>query len=235
MGRATAQALHERGCKVTIASRAPNLSARSETPPNITYAACDVRQSSEVTATLQNLVDVFGCVDIVVNFAGISRAQSVRQWADPLVNLTDEEWQEVTDTNVRGMFLIARAAAQHMIPRRRGQIVNISSARGARRGQPFASGYCATKMAALVMFQALTAELASWGVRAWSLLPDAVATGLIADTNLAKRGAIPAVQMGSLIADMLSLPEDVVFEDPLLAPFCAMPTSGIEGGELCRR
>ena len=181
-------------------------------------------------AAFEQVIDQHGRIDIVVNCAGIGRSAGSRNWVEPTMTLSDDDWQEVCDTNLRGMFLVARAAAKHMVTQRSGQIVNISSARGAIRGLPFASAYCATKMATRAMFQSLAEELAPFGIRVWSLLPDAVATGLIADTTLGKRGTIDAAKMGSLIADLLAFPPDAVLHDLLLAPF--VPTSMATGGIL---
>jgi NAD(P)-dependent dehydrogenase (short-subunit alcohol dehydrogenase family) len=169
-------------------------------------------------------------IDIVVNCAGIGRSASSRNWVEPIMTLSDDDWQEVSDTNLRGMFLIARAAAIRMIPQGSGQIVNISSARGAIRGLPFASAYCATKMATKAMFESLAEELARFGIRVWSLLPDAVATELIADTTLGKRGMIDAAKLGALIADLLAFPADAALNDLLVAPF--VPTNAAVGGIL---
>jgi NAD(P)-dependent dehydrogenase (short-subunit alcohol dehydrogenase family) len=228
IGRALADALRTRGCQVIVASRAvPPPSEPSQS--DFDRISCDVRSQKEVDAAFQHVIERYGRVDIVVNCAGIGRSAGSRNRVESTMTLSDEEWQEVCDTNLRGMFLVARAAAKHMIPQRSGEILNISSARGAIRGLPFASAYCATKMATRAMFQSLAAELAPFGIRAWSLLPDAVNTGLIAETNLGKRGTIDAAQMGSLIADLLSLSSDAVVEDLLLAPLVATvaPTEGI--------
>jgi NAD(P)-dependent dehydrogenase (short-subunit alcohol dehydrogenase family) len=85
-------------------------------------------------------------------------------------------------------------------------------------------------MATKTMFQSLAEELAPFGIRVWSLLPDAVATGLIADTTLGKRGTIDAAKMGFLIADLLAFPPDAALHDLLLAPF--VPASTAAGGIL---
>jgi NAD(P)-dependent dehydrogenase (short-subunit alcohol dehydrogenase family) len=105
-----------------------------------------------------------------------------------------------------------------MVAQRSGQILNISSARGALKGQPCGAGYCASKMAVRAMFQSLAAEVASFGVRVMSLLPDAVDTSLIAGTTLAPRGAMQSCNVGRLAVEMLAAPVDSVLNEPLLAP-----------------
>ena len=192
IGGALANALITRECRVIVTSRNPDRTVDAADESGIDRISCDVRNASEVEAAFEQVIDRHGRIDIVVNCAGIGRGAGSRNWVEPTMSLSDDDWQEVCDTNLRGMFLVARAAAKHMVTQRSGQIVNISSARGAIRGLPFASAYCATKMATRAMFQSLAEELAPFGIRVWSLLPDAVATGLIADTTLGKRGTIDA-------------------------------------------
>jgi NAD(P)-dependent dehydrogenase (short-subunit alcohol dehydrogenase family) len=230
IGRALADELIARRCHVVIGSRnVPEATIETGTT-SCQRVTCDVRKADTIEAAFDNILERHGRIDIVVNCAGIGRSANSRNWVEPTISLGDDDWQEVCDTNLRGMFLIARAAAKRMIPRRSGQIVNISSARGAIRGLPFASAYCATKMATKAMFQSLADELSPLGIRVWSVLPDAVATGLIADTTLGKRGTIDAAQMGSLIADLLAFPKDAALHELLLAPFVS--TSMAAGGIL---
>lgn len=226
IGRALSQVLLERGCQVFAASRSggqavgtDQCSQQNIEEPMVTEMACNVSQPRDVERLFDCVVQLQGSLDIVVNCAGIGRGRSNRNAVAAAMNLDESDWQEVCDTNLRGMFVVARAAARHMIEQGRGQIVNISSARSARRGQPFAAAYSATKMAALAMFQSLAEELAPYGVRAWSMLPDAVATDLIAKTNLAKRGAMDPIHLGHSLAALLSLPFDAHWIEPLLAPF----------------
>jgi NAD(P)-dependent dehydrogenase (short-subunit alcohol dehydrogenase family) len=230
IGRALADELVGRRCEVVIGSRNSPPAAVESNSSNCEHLVCDVRNANSVEAAFDLMIERHERIDIVVNCAGIGRSASSRNWVEPTMSLVDDDWEEVCDTNLRGMFLVARAAAKRMIPRRSGQIVNISSARGAIRGLPFASAYCATKMATKAMFQSLAEELAPFGIRVWSLLPDAVATGLIAETTLGKRGAIDAGKMGSLIADLLAFPPDAALHELLLAPF--VPGSVTAGGIL---
>lgn len=221
IGLALARRLDQQGCQVVIAGRssARVAAAQKEMPRAMGCADCDVRQSASVDKLFADILQRFGRVDVAVNSAGIGRGSSARLVPDTTANLDEAQWSEVIDTNLRGGFLVARAAARAMIARREGQIVNISSARGARRGQPFAAAYCAAKMGCLAMFQSLAEELRPLGIRVWSLLPDAVDTELIAGTNLAQRGSLPAAGLADAIVDLLSLPADAQWSDPLIAPF----------------
>ena len=220
IGSAIARELDRAGCRVAVVGRAADkVEATVATLDHgAGYSGCDVRSAADIDRLFDNVIRDFAQVDLVINCAGIGRASSARLLPDTTVNLAESEWDEVIETNLRGGFLVARRAAREMIPRRQGQILNISSARGAIRGRPFAAAYCAAKMAGVAMFQALAEEVRPFGIRAWSLLPDAVDTELIAKTNLANRGSLVAERFAEYVIDSLALPADACWSEPLVAP-----------------
>ena len=221
IGLGIAQALDRRGCQVVVASRdEARIAAALGTMRQATgFPGCDVRDPTRVEALMDFTVGRFGRIDIVVASAGIGRSASYdRATPSPVLSLDEHEWDAVIDVNLKGIFLVCRAALKHMMARKSGQLINISSARGALRGQAFGSAYCASKMAVRAMFQSLAAEVMPFGIRAMSILPDAVDTTLIAGTGLAKRGAMTPATVGDFVADVLSLPLDVTLEDTLVAP-----------------
>jgi NAD(P)-dependent dehydrogenase (short-subunit alcohol dehydrogenase family) len=217
IGLGIAAALDRRGARVVVAARDPEGVARAAAvlPRGAGFPGCDVRDAARVEALFAFAEERFGPVDIAVACAGVRRpaAAGARLLPQPVASLTEPEWDEEIDTGLRGVFHVARAAARRMAARGAGQIVNISSARGGLRGEPYGAGYCAAKMAARSMFHALAAEMAPSGVRAFSLLPDAVATPLIAGTGLGRGGMLTADQLGEVVADLLALPLDAVLED----------------------
>jgi NAD(P)-dependent dehydrogenase (short-subunit alcohol dehydrogenase family) len=223
IGLAIARECDRLGCRVAIAARSPNrvAAAASQLERGIGFDNCDVRSAGDVDRMFDGVLEQYGAVDVVINSAGVGRAASGRAVPSITANLDEQEWNEVVDINLRGGFLVARRAAQLMIPRRQGQIIGISSARGAKRGQPFAAGYCAAKMALRAMFDSLAEEVRPYGIRAWSILPDAVDTELIAGTNLAHRGSLSAARLAKTIVQLASLPFDAHLCDPLVAPFGA--------------
>ena len=224
IGLGIARALDARGCRVVIASRnRERVDAAVATLKNaVGFSDCDVRDAARVDALVNFTLEKFGQLDIAITSAGIGRAENAnRLTPSPVMSLDEKEWDEVVDTNLRGIFLVCRAALQPMVKRRSGQLLNISSARGALRGQAFGAAYCASKMGVKAMFHSLAAELMPYGIRAMSLLPDAVDTSLIAGTGLAPRGAMTAETVGEFIAELLALPMDVMIEDPLIAPLGA--------------
>lgn len=221
IGSAIARELDRRGCRCVAAGRdgARLAEVVCQLTSGVAFDDCDLRDSRRVEALFEFVLDRHATVDIVVAAAGIGRGSaSGRAIADPVATLALEDWDEVIDTNLRGTFLTCRAAARRMVKQRSGQIVNISSARAALRGQPCAAAYSASKMAGLAMLQSLAEEVAPFGVRVMSVLPDAVETSLIAATRLGRRGMMSPADIGCFVADLLSLPWDAVLDAPLLAP-----------------
>ena len=217
IGLGIAAALDRRGARVVIAAR--DADAVSRAASTLAHGAgfpdCDVRDPSRVQALFAFAEDRFGPVDIAVACAGVRRAAGGggRGVPPPVSGLGDADWDDEIDTGLRGVFHLARAAARRMTARGSGQIVNISSARGGLRGEPYGAGYCAAKMAGRALFHSLAAEVASSGVRAFSILPDAVATSLIAGTGLGRTGMLTPDQLGDVVADLLAMPLDAVVED----------------------
>src|SRR4051812_17939295 len=110
------------------------------TPPNsshITPVLLDVTKVNEVEQTIATILQRFGCIDVLVNNAGVT--------VDALCSeISDEDWTRVLNVNLRGAFLCSRAIARQMIRQRNGHIINISSL-AARRGPRGQSNYAAAK------------------------------------------------------------------------------------------
>src|SRR4030095_11211665 len=117
-----------------------------------------------------------------VNNAGITRDQL-------LVRMKDEDWDQVIETNLRGVFLMTRVAAKVMMRQRSGRIINISSTAGAM-GNPGQANYSAAKAGVVGLTKAAARELAHWGI-----LVNAVAPGLI-ETDMT--ATIPAQARAAL-------------------------------------
>ena len=101
----------------------------------------DVTDGEAVQKLVDSIADGWGRLDILVNNAGVTR--------DTLLpRMTDEQWDEVLDTNLRGTFLFTRAATRPMMQARYGRIINISSVSGLR-GNPGQANYSASKAAVI--------------------------------------------------------------------------------------
>ena len=116
------------------------------------------------------LVEEAGDLDVLVNNAGLTRDGL-------LARMPDEDWREVIDTNLGGVFHTCRAAARGMMRRRAGSIVNISSIVGVH-GNPGQTNYSAAKAGIIGFTKALARELGSRGVRANVVAPGYISTRL---------------------------------------------------------
>jgi 3-oxoacyl-[acyl-carrier protein] reductase len=116
------------------------------------------------------LVEAAGELDILVNNAGLTRD-------GVLVRMSDDDWTEVLQTNLGGVFHMCRAAARGMMKRRSGAIVNISSVVGLH-GNPGQTNYAASKAGIIGFTKALARELGTRGVRANVVAPGYVETRL---------------------------------------------------------
>jgi 3-oxoacyl-[acyl-carrier protein] reductase len=181
IGLATVRLLAEAGASVVVSGRdedrlealARELEAAGA--PFLTVAA-DAAKREDADRLVESTRERFGRIDVLVNNAGIIRDQL-------LVRMKDEDWDQVLDTNLRGVFLMTRAVGKVMIRQKRGRIINISSTAGAM-GSPGQVNYSAAKAGVIGLTKAAARELAHWGI-----LVNAVAPGLI-ETDMAS--AMPA-------------------------------------------
>jgi len=146
----------------------------------------DVAKREDADRLVEAARDRFGRLDLLVNNAGITRDGL-------LIRMKDDDWDRVMETNLRGAFLMTRAAAKSMVRQRSGRIVNIASAAGAM-GNAGQANYSAAKAGLIGFTKATARELAHWNI-----LVNAVAPGLI-DTDMA--AAIPAEAREALLAQV---------------------------------
>jgi NAD(P)-dependent dehydrogenase (short-subunit alcohol dehydrogenase family) len=124
---------------------------------------CDVADSAQVEAMVAATVERFGRVDILINNAGRARG-------GPVSRMSEEDWDSVFATNVRGTFLCSRAVLAKMIPQRSGVIVNTASGIG-MRPRPYMAAYGASKAAVIHFTESLALEVARYGIRVNAFTP----------------------------------------------------------------
>ena len=171
IGLAIARVLAEDGASVVVSGRdAARLDAAVKEIESLGGAAMGVAADQSKREDCERLLEAakerFGRIDILVNNAGITRDQL-------LVRMKDDDWDQVMDTNLRGVFLMTRAAAKSMMRQRSGRIINITSTAGAM-GNPGQVNYSAAKAGVIGLTKAAARELAHWNI-----LVNAVAPGLI--------------------------------------------------------
>lgn len=117
-----------------------------------------------------SVLKAHGRIDIIVTNAGVSKSV-------PITELDEAEWDRVNDVNAKGVFLSAKSVIPHMISRRYGKIVTISSMVG-KEGIPLFAHYCASKFAVIGLTQALAKELAPYNINVNAVCPGVVRTPL---------------------------------------------------------
>ena len=186
--------------------------------------ALDVRQESDMAEMADRVLRSYGRIDVLVAAAGVGAPWGPRRLPQGILQLSLAEWDEVIATNLKGIFLSNRAVLPEMMHSRRGTIINVSSSRGAKRGLPFASAYCASKRAMLALTDALAEEAAPYGIRVTAILPDATDTPLVNGLEqLYPDGLLGPEVIAGLVLEILSLPAGAVLEHALLKPLSVTP------------
>jgi 3-oxoacyl-[acyl-carrier protein] reductase len=130
----------------------------------------NVSRLNAVEKMIEKTTARFGSLDILVANAGIWKEAAIEK-------MSESEWDETIDVNLKSIYACCHAAARVMIPRRRGTMVLVSSTAG-QRGEPFHSHYAATKGAIISITKSLAAELGSRGISVNCVAPGWVATDM---------------------------------------------------------
>jgi NAD(P)-dependent dehydrogenase (short-subunit alcohol dehydrogenase family) len=178
LGAALCQALAEAGANVVAADLredaaekvAASVRARSG---RCTATRLDVADEGAVAIALEQVVEQFGALDVLINNAGTDVTL-------PLDELQVADWHRVLATNLTGPFLLSRTALRYMKQRRSGHIVNIAST-AAKRAWPNASAYHASKWGLLGLSHALHAELRPHGIKVTSVIAGGMRTPFLLD------------------------------------------------------
>lgn len=173
IGRAIAVEFARAGATSVLAARTE--SALDETAATIHgfggKALCvptDLCDSAAVTRLFERTKQELGRLDVLVNNSGIEGPTA------PVTEITDEQWDQVMNVNVRGVFLCCRAAVP-MLKESRGCIINLSSLGGGLRAYPNRLPYATSKAADVAIARSLGVELAAFGIRVNAICPGPVA------------------------------------------------------------
>ena len=174
IGKAYALGFAKEGAKVAlpdIASADHVVSAIRDMGGTAISMACDVSNESSVKAMVEETVNKFGTVDILINNA----AYFMSVWKGPFWEMTVEEFDKAMAVNVRGSWLCAKAVVPYMQKQKSGKIINISS-NVALTGNPNYIHYVTSKGALIAMTRAMARELGDWNICVNTVTPGFVVT-----------------------------------------------------------
>ncbi len=172
LGKAIAEKFYAEGAKVVLWDRSglakEVMASLDPSGERTLYVRADVREEEQVQQAAAQIAAKFGRIDVLVNNAGISRHK-------PLAEMTVELWDEVIDTNLKGVFLCCKAIVPYMKEQKRGKIVNIASL-GGRSGRNVGINYAASKAGVSGITKVLAKELGPSGIYSNAIAPGPILT-----------------------------------------------------------
>jgi NAD(P)-dependent dehydrogenase (short-subunit alcohol dehydrogenase family) len=228
IGRAIAQALADAGARVAVTHHDASVAGEvaAGIGPEHVGLALDVRSTASVDAAAAAVAERLGEATILVNSAGVNRIAASETY-------TDEDWANVMDVNITGVFRCCRAFGARMLVAGRGCIVNVASIIGAEVGMPGRAPYGASKGAVVGLTRVLGVEWAGRGVRVNALLPGPVMTPMVR-TAIETGVVVEQEVVDRTPAGRFADPEDVARAVVLLcgpdAGFVTAQTLVVDGG-----
>lgn len=176
IGREIALELAKQGADVAVnfsgsEAKANEVVAEIEALGRKSFAIkCDVSNAAEVTTMVKEAIEQFGKLDILVNNAGITRDNL-------LMRMKEEEWDDVININLKGVFLCTKAVTRQMMKQRQGRIINIASIVGVS-GNPGQANYVAAKAGVIGLTKTTAKELSSRNITVNAIAPGFISTDM---------------------------------------------------------
>jgi len=181
IGNAIAESLVLSGINVALVGRSINkLKLQKETLNKLNDAEvicveCDVKNSDEFKAAINQTYDKWKSIDILINNAGITRDNII-------IRMKNDQWDDVINTNLKGTFLGCKLVSKYMLKQRYGKIINISSIIG-RIGNKGQVNYAASKAGIDALTKSLSKELGPKGITVNSIAPGYIETDMTANLS----------------------------------------------------
>ena len=223
IGAATAELFASEGAKVVVSDMDEAPAREVADPIKGLAIACDVTKREAVESMVERTVKELGRIDMLVTCAGIIRDNL-------LFKMTDDDWDAVIDTHLKGTFLCAQAAQKHMVPQKYGKMVFLSSTSAlGNRGQ---TNYSAAKAGLQGMARTLAIELGPFNINVNAVAPGFVETRMTrataermgVDFEAFKVGAASQIPLGRI-----GQPEDIA---SVIAFLCSDESSFVSGQTL---
>jgi len=192
--------------------------------------ATDVCVKEQVDNMVKKVIDEFGRIDILVNDAGADRLI-------PILDLTEEVWDLLLDTNLKGVFLCTQAVAKHMMERKYGKIINISSTAALGAIEPGMAAYTASKFGVIGFTKACAREFGAYGINVNAIAPGRILTDIVHASRTPEQvKQWIEVSKPATILGRLGVPEDiahlVLFLSSDDASFITAETIACNGGRI---
>ena len=214
IGRAFTEALASSGAKVVIASRRHEVLRRTADEINSNVGServfpyeFDIRDRAQIDEMVSDVVQRWQTIDVLINNCGLAVPETVEE-------ITDEGWDTVMETNLRGVMQLVRAVLPHMRTNDFGDIVNVSSQAG-KHGYADVPSYCASKFGLLGYAEALRDHVRKTGanIRVFNVCPGLVDVEHTRPEQAPREGFIHVANMARTLMYALSLDRNVVLED----------------------
>jgi NADP-dependent 3-hydroxy acid dehydrogenase YdfG len=214
IGRAFTEVLAAAGVQVVIASRRETVLRVAADEINqgvgserVFAYACDIREPVQIGSLVNDVIKRWRTIDLLINNSGLAVPETVEA-------ISEEGWDKVMDTNLRGVMQLVRAVLPHMIRNAFGDIVNVSSQAG-KHGYADVPSYCASKFGLLGYAEALRDHVRKTGsnIRVFNFCPGLVD---VENTNPGQQPRAGFIHVGNLAKTLmyvLSLDRNVVLED----------------------
>jgi len=226
LGRGMALRLSEEGAKIVVNDKnrpkaEETVSLVAQQGGMVIAHGADVTSLTEVNDMVLAAIDKWGKIDILVNNAGDVRDAL-------LVKMTEEQWDFVVDLNLKGSFVCAKTAAPHMIERKYGKIINVTSM--AYKGNVGQSNYVAAKSGVVGLTHALGLELARYNINVNCVSPGLIDTPKSATLPPEVRERLLKIVPLRRMGDIVDIANAVVFLASEEAKYITRQTIHVSGG-----
>jgi 3-oxoacyl-[acyl-carrier protein] reductase len=227
IGKAIAIAFAKEGAKVVVSARNKEnlkdvVSEIEQTGSPVLAIAADVANTDDAKNLIENTLEKFATIDVLVNNAGITRDNL-------LLRLTEEDWDSVIDTNLKGSFNCIKASIKPMMKARAGVIINITSVVG-QTGNAGQSNYSASKAGIIGLTKSVAKEWASRNIRVNAVAPGFIETDMTSElAEKAKQELISSIPLAKL-GNVENVADLVLFLSSPKAEYITGQVINVDGG-----